>query len=44
MIKQIPLGTLGEVSDIANTVVFLASDDAKYITGQTIHVDGGMAM
>lgn len=44
MAKQIPLGVFGEVSDIANTVVFLASDDAKYITGQTIHVDGGMAM
>lgn len=44
MAKQIPLGTFGQVSDIANTVVFLASDDAKYITGQTIHVDGGMAM
>ena len=44
MAKQIPLGTFGQVSDIANTVVFLASDDARYITGQTIHVDGGMAM
>ena len=44
MAKQIPLGVFGEVSDIANTVVFLASDDARYITGQTIHVDGGMVM
>ena len=44
MAKQIPLCVFGEVSDIANTVVFLASDDARYITGQTIHVDGGMAM
>ncbi|MBM6879442.1 3-oxoacyl-[acyl-carrier-protein] reductase [[Clostridium] spiroforme] len=44
MLSQIPLGSLGEVDDIANTVLFLASDDAKYITGQTIHVDGGMAM
>lgn len=41
---SIPLGTLGEVSDVAKTICFLASDDAKYITGQTIHVDGGMAM
>lgn len=42
--KQIPLGYLGQVEDIAKTVLFLASDDARYITGQTIHVDGGMAM
>lgn len=42
--QQIPLRYLGEISDIANTVVFLASDDARYITGQTISVDGGMAM
>lgn len=41
---QIPLGYLGQVEDIAKTVLFLASDDARYITGQTIHVDGGMAM
>lgn len=41
---SIPLGTLGEASDVAKTICFLASDDAKYITGQTIHVDGGMAM
>ena len=44
MAKQIPLGTFGSVQDIANAVVFLASDEAKYITGQTLHVDGGMAM
>lgn len=44
MLAQIPLGCLGEVEDIANTVLFLVSDSAKYITGQTIHVDGGMAM
>jgi 3-oxoacyl-[acyl-carrier protein] reductase len=44
LLKQIPLGYLGEISDVANTVVFLASDDARYITGQTISVDGGMAM
>ena len=41
---SIPLGTLGHVEDVAKTIAFLASDDAKYITGQTIHVDGGMAM
>lgn len=44
MLGQIPLGCFGEVDDIANTVLFLVSDEAKYITGQTIHVDGGMAM
>ncbi|MBO0995474.1 3-oxoacyl-[acyl-carrier-protein] reductase [Bacillus sp. SD088] len=44
MLKQIPLGSLGEPKDIAALTVFLASDDAKYITGQTIHVNGGMYM
>ena len=44
MKSQIPLGEFGSVQDIANAVVFLASDEAKYITGQTLHVDGGMAM
>lgn len=39
---QIPLGRLGAVEDIAKTVAFLASDDAKYITGQVISVDGGL--
>lgn len=42
--KQIPLGYLGEIRDVANTVLFLVSEDARYITGQTISVDGGMAM
>lgn len=44
MKSQIPLGRFGEDTDIANTVAFLASDKAKYITGQTIHVNGGMFM
>lgn len=42
--KQIPLGRLGQPEDVANLVVFLASDNASYITGQTIAVDGGMVM
>ncbi|GGI30713.1 3-oxoacyl-[acyl-carrier-protein] reductase [Staphylococcus chromogenes] len=44
MKAQIPLGHFGEDTDIAHTVAFLASDKAKYITGQTIHVNGGMHM
>ncbi len=42
--ERIPLGRLGTPDDIANTVVFLASDAASYITGQTIAVDGGWTM
>jgi len=42
LLKSIPLGALGQSEDIAKTVKFLVSDDAKYITGQTISVDGGM--
>lgn len=41
MLKQIPLGTFGEPDDIANAILFLCSDMARYITGQTIHVNGG---
>ncbi|KPN70680.1 3-oxoacyl-ACP reductase FabG [Neisseria sp. 83E34] len=41
---QTSLGKFGEAQDIANAVLFLASDQAKYITGQTIHVNGGMLM
>ncbi len=41
---QIPLGRIGEPEDIANAVAFLASDEASYITGQTLVVDGGMVM
>lgn len=39
--QAVPLGRLGDVDDIAGAAVFLASDLARYITGQTIHVDGG---
>lgn len=42
--NSIPLGRMGEAEDIAKAVVFLASEDADYITGQTLHVDGGMLM
>ena len=40
-LSQIPTGKIGQSKDIANTVIFLASDEAGYITGQTITVDGG---
>lgn len=44
MLKLIPLGKFGSVDDIARLVVFLVSEDAAYITGQVIQVDGGMVM
>lgn len=44
IIKTIPLGRFGNVSDISEIVMFLASDNASYITGQTISVDGGLLM
>jgi 3-oxoacyl-[acyl-carrier protein] reductase len=44
MLKMIPLAQFGEPKDIAYSVVFLASDESRYITGQTIHVNGGMVM
>ena len=42
--SQIPLGRLGKPNEIAEVVNFLASDKANYITGQTIHVNGGLYM
>ena len=42
--KQIALGRLGAASDVANAVAFLAGDEASYITGETLHVNGGMHM
>jgi len=44
MLKQIPLARLGEPKDIAKITAFIASDDSSYITGQTLHVNGGMVM
>lgn len=44
LLQDIPLNRLGEAQDIASTVAFLASPQAAYITGQTIHVNGGMYM
>jgi len=41
---EIPMGVLGEAEDIAGAVAYLASDDARYVTGQFIHVNGGMFM
>jgi len=44
LLKAIPLGRLGTVDDVTNAVLFLVSPEAAYITGQTIHVNGGMYM
>jgi len=44
MLSAIPVGYLGEAKDVAAAILFLASEEARYITGQTIHVNGGMAM
>ena len=44
LIEKIPSGSLGSGEDVANSVIFLASDEANYINGETLHVNGGMYM
>ena len=44
LLGQIPTGRLGEPEDIAAGTIYLASDEAAYVTGQTLHINGGMAM
>ena len=44
ILATIPAGRLGTGADVAAAVVYLASDEAAYVTGQTLHVNGGMAM
>ena len=41
---SIPAGRFGSVADIASGAVYLASEEASYVTGQTLHINGGMAM
>ena len=43
-LKQVPLGRLGQVEDVATAVRFLVGDGASYITGITLNVNGGMVM
>ena len=42
--SRIPMSRLGNAEDVANSVAFLSSDQASYVTGETIHVNGGMYM
>ncbi|MYG14184.1 MAG: SDR family oxidoreductase, partial [Gammaproteobacteria bacterium] len=42
MLERIPLGRIGSGQDVADAVAFLASDQAGYITGETLHVNGGL--
>jgi len=44
LVQSIPAGRLGQSADVAAAVVYLASEEAAYVTGQTLHVNGGMAM
>jgi 3-oxoacyl-[acyl-carrier protein] reductase len=44
LLSQVPLGRLGSAEEVAGTVAFLASEEASYVTGATLHVNGGMYM
>jgi 3-oxoacyl-[acyl-carrier protein] reductase len=44
ILGKIPAGTMGSPEDIAAAALYLASDEARYVTGQTLHVNGGMVM
>ena len=44
LLIRVPIGRLGKPAEIAASVVFLASEEAAYVTGMTMHVNGGMAM
>ena len=44
LVANVPLGRLGQASDVADAVLYLASPGAAYVTGNTIHVNGGMHM
>jgi 3-oxoacyl-[acyl-carrier protein] reductase len=44
ILARVPAGRLGSGADVAAAAVYLASDEAGYITGQTLHINGGMAM
>lgn len=44
ILSSIPMGTMGQADDIANAAIYLASQESRYMTGQTLHVNGGMLM
>ena len=44
ILSRVPAGRIGAGSDVAAAAIYLASDEAGYVTGQTLHVNGGMAM
>jgi 3-oxoacyl-[acyl-carrier protein] reductase len=44
ILSRVPANRLGTGADVASAVVYLASDEAGYVTGQTLHINGGMAM